>query len=78
MDARAGLVVYFLIAAAAGFVTPAGNLPPLWLFIVIIALGAVAVLVRSRVLGLGGTTRVSVAFLGVYLATFFIVRVLFG
>ena len=43
----------------------------------IIALGAVAVLVRSRVIGLGGTTRVSVAFLGVYLATFFLVRVLF-
>ena len=77
MDARAGLIVYFLVAAAAGFVTAAGNLPTIWLFIVIIALGAVAVLVRSKVLGLGGTTRVSVAFLGVYLATFFLVTVLF-
>ena len=78
MDARAGLIVYFLVAAVAGFVTAAGNLPTGLLFVVIIALGAVAVLVRSKVLGLGGTTRVSVAFLGVYLATFFLVRVLFS
>jgi hypothetical protein len=71
MDARLGLAVYFLIAAVAGFVTATRTLPPLVLFGVIIALGVVAVLVRSRVLGLGGSTRVAVAFIVVYLVTYF-------
>jgi hypothetical protein len=71
MDARLALAVYFLIAAAAGFVTATRTLPPLALFGVILALGAVAVLVRSRVLGIRGTTRVAVAFIVVYLVTYF-------
>jgi hypothetical protein len=72
MDARLALAVYFLIAAAAGFVTATRTLPPLALFGVILALGAVAVLVRSRVLGIRGTTRVAVAFIVVYLVTYFL------
>ena len=71
MDVRAALVVYFLIAAVAGFVTASRRLPPLALFAVIIALGIVAVLVRSRVLAVGGTTRVTAAFIAVYVITYF-------
>ena len=77
MDVRAALVVYLLIAAVAGFVTASANLPIGLRLVVIIALGVMAVLVRSRVLGLGGFTRVAVAFLGVYLLSFFITVVLF-
>ena len=76
MDPRIGLAVYLLIAAAAGFVTASRNLPLPVLFLVIIALGVVAVLIRRQVLGLGGTTRVAIAFLAVYLLTFFLVRFL--
>jgi hypothetical protein len=76
MDARAGLAVYLLIAAAAGFVTASRNLPVPLLIVVIVALGAVAVLVRRQLLGVGGTTRVAFAFLAVYLSTFFVVLVL--
>jgi hypothetical protein len=71
MGVRAALVVYFLIAAVAGFVTASRRLPPLALFAVIIALGIVAVLVRSRVLAVGGTTRVAAAFIAVYVITYF-------
>jgi hypothetical protein len=71
MDTRFALAVYFLIAAVAGFVTATRTLPPLALFGVILALGVVAVLVRSRVLGIAGTTRVAVAFIVVYLVTYF-------
>jgi hypothetical protein len=71
MDVRLALAVYFLIAAVAGFVTATRTLPPLALFGVILALGAVAVLVRSRVLGIAGATRVAVAFIVVYLVTYF-------
>ena len=73
---RIGLAVYLLIAAAAGFVTASRNLLLPVLFLVIIALGVVAVLIRRQVLGLGGTTRVAIAFLAVYLLTFFLVRFL--
>ena len=76
MDARAGLVVYLLIAAVAGFVTASRNLPLPALFLVIVALGVVAVLVRRQVLGAGGTTRVAATFLGVYLLAFLLTRVL--
>jgi hypothetical protein len=76
MDPRAALVVYLLIAAAAGFATASRNLSTPVLLGVILALGLVAVLVRRRVLGLGGMTRVSVAFFAVYLATFFLVTLL--
>ncbi|HET9344065.1 MAG TPA: hypothetical protein VFO05_00065 [Candidatus Limnocylindrales bacterium] len=72
MDARLALAVYLLIAAAAGFVTASANLPVGLRLGVIIALGVVAVLVRRQVLGLGGFTRVAVAFLGVYLLSFFL------
>ena len=77
MDPRIGLAVYLPVAAAAGFVTASRNLPLPVLFLVIIALGVVAVLIRRQVLGLGGTTRVAIAFLAVYLLTFFLVRFLF-
>ena len=70
------LVVYFLVAAAAGFVTATRNLSLPVLLAVILALGLVAALVRSRVIGVGGTTRVTVAFIAVYLATFFLVGIL--
>ena len=72
MDARLAIVVYLLIAAVAGFVTASANLSIGLRLVVIIALGVMAVLVRSRVLGLGGFTRIAVAFLGVYLLSFFV------
>jgi hypothetical protein len=76
MDNRLALAVYFLVAAAAGFVTASRNLPLPLLLLVILALGVVAVLVRRQLLGVAGTTRVAVAFIAVYLATFFVVLLL--
>jgi hypothetical protein len=77
MDARLALVVYFLIAAVAGFVTATANIPIGLRLVVIIALGVMAVLIRGQVLGVGGFTRVAVAFLGVYLLSFFLTVLLF-
>lgn len=76
MDARVALAVYFLIAAAAAFVTAARTLPVPLLLGVLLALGIVATLVRARVLALGGTTRATVGFVAVYLVTFFAMTVL--
>jgi hypothetical protein len=76
MDARVALAVYFLIAAAAAFVTAARTLPVPLLLLVLLALGIVATLVRARVLALGGTTRATVGFVAVYLVTFFAMAVL--
>jgi hypothetical protein len=75
MDARGALLVYLLVAAAAGFVTASRNLPFPILVLVLLALAAVAILVRGQVLGIGPRSRVTVAFFGVYLATFFLVAV---
>ena len=77
MDARLAIVVYLLIAAVAGFVTASANLPIGLRLVVILALGVMAVVVRQRVLGLGGFTRIAVAFLGVYLLAFFLTVLLF-
>jgi hypothetical protein len=76
MDARVALAVYFLIAAAAAFVTAARTLPVPLLLGVLLALGIVATLVRARVLALGGTTRATVGFVAVYLVTFLAMTVL--
>jgi hypothetical protein len=76
MDARVALAVYFLIAAAAAFVTAARRLPVPALLLVLLALGLVAALVRARVLALGGTTRATIGFVAVYLVTFFAMTVL--
>ena len=77
MDARLALVVYLLIAAVAGFVTASANLPLGLRLGVILALGVMAVLVRRQVIGVGGLTRIAVAFLGVYLLSFFVTVLLF-
>src|SRR5262245_21954296 len=78
MSTRIALAVYFLVAAAAGFVTASRNLPFPLLLLVLLALAIVAVLVRQQVIGAGGMTRVSVAFIGVYIAAFFVTLLLFG
>jgi hypothetical protein len=78
VDARVALVVYLLVAAAAAFVTASRNLSLPVLLAVIAALAVVATLLRSRVLALGGATRVSAAFIAVYIVTFFVVRALLG
>ena len=70
MGSRAVLAVYFLIAAVAAFVTAARTLSAPVLIAVVLALGATAMLLRRQVMGLGGTTRVSAAWLGVYLLTY--------
>jgi hypothetical protein len=77
MDVRASLAVYFLVAAVAGFVTAAGTLPFGALLAVLLALGIVAILLRQRLLGLGGMTRVSVAWLGVYVLAYLVTALLF-
>ena len=73
MDARGALVVYLLVAAAAGFVTASRSLPFPMLLLVLLALAAVAILVRGQVLGIGPRSRVTIAFFAVYLGTFFVV-----
>ena len=76
MDARVALAVYFLIAAAAAFVTAARTLPILPLLGVLLALGIVATLVRARLMAAGGTNRATVGFIAVYLVTFLAMTVL--
>lgn len=76
MDSRVALGVYFLIAAVAAFVTAARTLPLPLLFAVLVALGIVAALMRSRVLGLGGTTRATVGFVVIYVVTFAVIVLL--
>ena len=71
MDDRVALGVYFLIAAAAAFVTAARTLPVPVLLLVLLALGIAAALVRARVLTLRGGTRATIGFIAVYLVTFF-------
>jgi membrane glycosyltransferase len=78
VDTRIALGVYLLIAAAAAFVTASRTLSFPLLLLVLLALAVVAVLVRRQVIGVGGTTRVSVAFIVVYLVTFFVLALLFG
>ena len=76
MDDRVALAVYFLIAAAAAFVTAARTLPVPLLLLVLLALAIAATLVRTRVLALGRATRATVGFIAVYLVTFFAMVVL--
>jgi hypothetical protein len=78
MDSRVALIVYFLVAAAAAFVTASRNLSLPLLFGVLAALAVVAILVRSQVIRAAGATRVSVGFIVVYLVTYFAVVALFG
>jgi hypothetical protein len=77
MDTRVAVAVYLLIAAAAAFVTASRNLSLPLTLVVLGALAVVAILVRRQVIGVGGMTRVSVAFLAVYLATFLLITLLF-
>jgi hypothetical protein len=77
MDARAALAVYFLIAAAAAFVTASRNLSFPLLIGVLLALGIAATLVRAQVLRQGGSNRATLGFIAVYLVTFFALAVLF-
>jgi hypothetical protein len=76
VDSRIALIIYFLIAAAAAFVTASRNLPIPVLLAVLFALALVAVLVRSRLLAVGGTSRASLGFIVVYLVTYFAVSAL--
>jgi len=76
MDDRVALAVYFLIAAAAAFVTAARTLPVPVLLLVLLALGIAAALVRARVLALRGGNRATIGFIAVYLVTFFAMAVL--
>ena len=76
MDARVVLVVYFLIAAAAAFVTASRNLPIPILLAILFVLALVAVLCRSRLLAVGGASRASLGFIAVYLVTYFAMVVL--
>jgi hypothetical protein len=73
MDGRVALIVYFLIAAAAAFVTASRNLPLPLLLGVLAALALVAILVRSQVIKANGTTRVALGFIVVYVVTYFAV-----
>jgi len=77
MDDRFALAVYYLIAAAAAFVTAARTLPVPLLLLVLLALGIAATLVRVRVLALRGSARATIGFIAVYLVTFFAMVVLF-
>ena len=76
MESRVGIAVYFLIAAAAAFVTAARNLSFPLLLAVLLALGIAATLVRARMLARGGMTRATLGFVMVYLVTFFAFAVL--
>jgi hypothetical protein len=77
MDARAALAVYYLIAAAAAFVTAARNLSFPMLIAVLLALGIAATLVRARLLQQGGGSRATIGFIAVYLVTFLALAILF-
>ena len=77
MDARVAVAVYFLIAAAAAFVTASRNLPLPLLLGLLTALAVVAILVRSQVIKAVGTTRVALGFIVVYVVTYFAVVALF-
>jgi len=77
MDDRLALAVYFIVAAAAAFVTASRNLPLPVLLGVLAALAVVAVLVRSQVIRAAGATRVAFGFIVVYVATYFAVVTLF-
>jgi hypothetical protein len=78
MDGRVALIVYFLIAAAAAFVTASRNLPVPLLFLVLGALAIAAILIRNQVIGAGVRNRVSLGFIVVYLVTFLGIVVLEG
>jgi hypothetical protein len=73
MDDRVAIVVYFLIAVAAGFVTASRALPTAALLAVVLVLGVVATLVRRQVLGLGNRNRVTFAWLGTYVVSYLVV-----
>jgi hypothetical protein len=77
MDGRVGLAVYFLIAAAAAFVTASRNLPLPLLLGLLAALAVAAILVRSQVIKVHGTTRVALGFIVTYVVTYFAVVALF-
>jgi hypothetical protein len=77
MSARVAIAVYFLIAAAAGFVTASRNLPLPLLLGVLAALAVVAILVRTQVIKAHGMTRVALGFMLVYVVTYFAVVALF-
>jgi hypothetical protein len=76
MESRTALAVYFLIAAAAAFVTAARNLSFPVLLGILLALGIAATLVRARLLAQSGSSRATVGFIAVYLVTFFAIAVL--
>jgi hypothetical protein len=78
MDGRVALIVYFLIAAAAAFVTASRNLPVPLLFLVLGALALAAIVIRNQVIGAAVRSRVSIGFIVVYLVTFFAIVVMKG
>jgi uncharacterized membrane protein (DUF106 family) len=73
MDDRLAIVVYFLIAVAAGFVTASRALSTVALLAIVIVLGVAATLVRRQVLGLGNRSRVTLAWLGTYVLSYLVV-----
>jgi hypothetical protein len=74
---RVVLVVYFLVAAVAAFVTAARTLSLPLLLGVLLALGIVATLLRARLIGEGSRSRATIGFIAVYLITFFALTILF-
>ena len=72
------IVVYFLVAVAAAFVTASRSLPAYALIGLVVVLGAVAMLIRRRVLGQANASRVTLAWIVVYVASYFVVVAVFG
>ena len=75
MDDRLAVVVYFMIAVAAGFVTASRALSTPALLAIVVVLGIAATLLRRQVLGLGNRNRVTLAWLGTYVLSYLVIAV---